>query len=108
MMSRSALSLVALLIASTLCLAMMDSRSRLPLSQRAALCAAKSVPQVLRQEPLSVKKEPQLEVTRTTEVKLDGRPCRYEDVPANVEAVHIEVADDGKTILKIHFRTRKR
>jgi hypothetical protein len=46
-------------------------------------------------------------VTDQTEVILDGRPCRYKDVPPGASILRIELAPDEKTILRIHFRTRK-
>jgi hypothetical protein len=46
-------------------------------------------------------------VTEQTEVTLDGRPCRYKDVPAGASILRIELAPDRTTILRIHFRTRK-
>lgn len=43
-----------------------------------------------------------------TEVRLDGRVCKYSEVPNHVDIVFIEVASNqSKTILKIHFRTKK-
>jgi hypothetical protein len=46
-------------------------------------------------------------VTDQTEVLLDGKPCRYEAVAGDVVIVRITVAADKKTVLSIHFRTRK-
>jgi hypothetical protein len=46
-------------------------------------------------------------VTEQTEVTLDGRPCRYKDVPAGASIQLMELAPDRKTILRIHFRARK-
>jgi len=46
-------------------------------------------------------------VTDQTEVLLDGKLCRYEEVPAHATIVRMEVASDKVTVLKIHFRTRK-
>jgi hypothetical protein len=46
-------------------------------------------------------------VTDQTEVLLDGKLCRYEEVPAHATIVRMEVASDRVTVLKIHFRTRK-
>jgi len=38
-------------------------------------------------------------------VKLDGRSCKYEDVPADAEIVLLDA--HGKLVRKIHFRTKK-
>jgi hypothetical protein len=46
-------------------------------------------------------------VTDRTEVLVNGKPCRYEEVPANASVVNLELGVDGKTLLKIHFRTQK-
>jgi hypothetical protein len=46
-------------------------------------------------------------VTGQTEVLLNGKPCRYEEVPGHASIVRMEVAADKKTVLKIHFRTGK-
>jgi hypothetical protein len=45
-----------------------------------------------------------LEINDDTEILLDGKPCKYEDVPAGAEIVLLAVARDGRTVLKIHFR----
>jgi hypothetical protein len=42
-----------------------------------------------------------------TEVLLDGKPCKYENVPANASILRMETAADQKTVLKIYFRSRK-
>lgn len=46
-------------------------------------------------------------LTTMSEVLVDGQPCPYRDVPKQARIVHLEVAADGKTILKVHFRTGK-
>ena len=51
--------------------------------------------------------EPEFVVTHRTEVLLNGKPCRYEEIPSHASIVRMEVAADKKTVLKIHFRTRK-
>jgi hypothetical protein len=56
--------------------------------------------------PKLTAKEPRAEyqVTDRTEVLLNGRPCRYQDVPGTASIVLMEVSPDKTTILKIHFR----
>jgi hypothetical protein len=43
-------------------------------------------------------------VTAETEVRLNGRPCKYEEVPADARIRHLEVGPDGQTILRVDFR----
>lgn len=45
-------------------------------------------------------------ITYETEIVLDGRPCKYRDVPSNAVILKMEVGTDKKTVLKIHFRTQ--
>lgn len=47
------------------------------------------------------------EITATSEVKLNGRACRFKDVPNNAVIARIEVDADTKAILIIHFRTEQ-
>jgi hypothetical protein len=48
-------------------------------------------------------------LTEKTEVLLDGRPCRYKDVPDGATIILLETAtNESKEILKIHFQTTKR
>jgi hypothetical protein len=56
---------------------------------------------------LGPKTTPEFVVTDQTEILLDGKPCRYEAVPAHAVIVRMEVSEDKKTVLKIHFRVRK-
>jgi len=46
-------------------------------------------------------------VTERTEILLDGKACKYAEVPAHASITRMEVAANKKTVLKIHFRTRK-
>lgn len=49
------------------------------------------------------------EVTLTddTEVILDGRKCEYKDVPATASIAAIALAKDGRTVIRIEFKTGK-
>lgn len=47
------------------------------------------------------------EVTNATEVKLDGRSCKLQDVPTTAAVVSIELAPDGKTILNLIFKSKQ-
>jgi len=46
-------------------------------------------------------------VTDQTQILLDGKPCRYQDVPEKAVIQRMEVAPDGKTVLRIIFRSPK-
>lgn len=51
--------------------------------------------------------DPKFVVTDETEVQLDGRVCKFKDVPAAATIVSLDLAADKKTILKIHFESKK-
>ena len=40
-------------------------------------------------------------------MKLDGHACKFQDVPGTATVVSLDVAADKKTILKIHFTSKK-
>lgn len=46
------------------------------------------------------------QITDITEIKVDGRQCRYNEVPKGAEITLLEVSSDNKSILRIHFQTR--
>lgn len=51
---------------------------------------------------------PEYRMTKDTEIRLDGRPCPYEQVPADASIVHVEVTPGNPpTILAIHFKSKK-
>jgi hypothetical protein len=45
-------------------------------------------------------------MTDATEVLLDGAPCRLADVPPTAVIVELVVAPDGRTLLRIGFRSQ--
>ena len=47
-----------------------------------------------------------LRIDPSSEVLLNGQPCRLEDVPADAVVLRIEVSGELK-ILRIHFQTGK-
>lgn len=59
--------------------------------------------------PEAVEVVPPAEVglTEHTEVVLDGRPCRYRDIPPTAVVARMTLAADGRTVMKIEFRTRR-
>ena len=46
-------------------------------------------------------------VTDQTEIFLDGKPCKYTQVPSHANIVRMEVAADRKTVLRIEFQAGK-
>jgi len=46
-----------------------------------------------------------LVITRDTEIRLDGRLCSYEQVPASAVIIFAEVDSDRQTLLRIHYRS---
>jgi hypothetical protein len=59
------------------------------------------------EQPAKQTTRPAFTLTPQTEILLDGKPCKYEEVPSHARIIHMEVAGDEKTVLKVHFRTRK-
>lgn len=51
--------------------------------------------------------KPKLVVNDKTEVMLDGKTCKFADVPPGASIVNLSVAPDKKTILKIFFESKK-
>jgi hypothetical protein len=68
-----------------------------PLRLAAKICA---------QAAEQVAKSPYV-LNERTEILLDGKPCKYENVPASASIIRMETAADHKTVLKIYFRSRK-
>jgi hypothetical protein len=68
---------------------------------------ASKLPAQVKEQKAAKEAEPEFVVTRQTEVLLNGKPWRYEEIPDHASIVGMEVAADKKTVLKIHFRTRK-
>lgn len=57
----------------------------------------------------SAAKNDDFRITASTEVLLDGRPCRYEKVPDGATIVLLEtITNESKEISRIHFRSPKR
>lgn len=49
----------------------------------------------------------EVQLTAETEVYLDGRRCRYKDVPAGATITRMLLAPDQKTLLRVEFSSRK-
>lgn len=46
-------------------------------------------------------------ITATSEVRLNGRSCRFKDVPGNAVITAIQVDADTREVIKVHFTTGK-
>ena len=68
---------------------------------------AKRLPSVFRVDLSLHAPAEEFLVTGRTEVTLNGRSCKYQAVPRDATVVRLELAADGKTVLKIDFRTKK-
>jgi hypothetical protein len=54
-------------------------------------------------------KNDEFRITRQTEVLLDGRPCRYEQIPDGATIILLEtVTNLSKEISRIHFRSPRK
>jgi hypothetical protein len=91
------------LAASVLCLS----------AAHASLAPTKERPLFDRPLPAVPKTDPapesdgNLVISDDTEVKLDGKACKYEEIPESAEVILLEVSRDKKSVLKLHFRTKK-
>jgi hypothetical protein len=79
----------------------------------ASLAPSKDRPLFDKPLPTAPKAEPaphsdgELVISDDTEVKLDGKACKYEDIPESAEVILLEVSRDKKAVLKLHFRSKK-
>lgn len=78
----------------------------------AAAGAAPSQKKTPRNASIEAKKpaadaEEEYVITAKTEIILNGKECRFDDVPDDAEIVLLELAANRKTILKIHFESNK-
>ena len=101
-MTRTALALAVLLSAVPLASARTSPGSR-PSARPGSELLMREAVAAARQAPAKV----EYVLTEKTEVRLNDRPCRYEDVPANATITVLEVAPDRRTLVRIHFRTEK-
>jgi len=106
-MTRLTLALAAWMGLISVIGASAPSRQESPLfSQKIAQALPKLAAKAPEQETRKTKNT-QFVLTAQTEILLNGKPCRYEEVPGHATIYKMEVAEDEKTVLKIHFRTQK-
>jgi hypothetical protein len=77
------------------------TRSEVPPAQAARLSA------LAREQAAAPEAPSEFVMTEQTEVLLNGKPCKYAEVPGHARIVRMELGADNKTVLKIHFRTGK-
>jgi hypothetical protein len=65
------------------------------------------LPPAPKAEPAEEQEGGGLVISDDTEVKLDGKGCKYEEIPESAEVILLEVGKDKKSVLKLHFRTKK-
>jgi hypothetical protein len=83
------------------------------LSPATASLARKAPSEIKKNLPLEILKpfcsavsNDEFRLTATTEVLLDGRPCRYNEVPPGATILLLELAsNESKEIVKVHFQT---
>jgi hypothetical protein len=73
------------------------------LRQSASRLTAKRTPV----PPAAVGVDHEFLMTDSTAVLLDGKACRYEEVPAQARILRMEIAPDRKTVIRVFFGTRK-
>jgi hypothetical protein len=44
-------------------------------------------------------------ITRQTDIRLDGNPCAYEQIPPGAAVTFAEVGPDRRAVLRLHFRS---
>ena len=107
-MTRLALALTALLCCLPAAKADLSPRKDPPLLDKdLPPSLAKPLPADVAQAFYPPERDDEFLITPRTEVTVDGRPCKYADVPGKARIVKMELAADGKTVLAVHFRTKK-
>jgi len=64
-------------------------------------------PRAEKPDEVSLEENDQFNLTRDTDVRLDGEPIAYDDVPDSAIIMKMEVAPDRRTIVRVFFRSRK-
>ncbi len=113
-MSRTILALTALLCSLSPALASLSPRpAPLPIEDKvgalgtAPLPLDKPLPEAVVQAAYPRQHNAEYRITSRTEITLDGRPCRYADVPKGATILKMEVDSDNGAIVTIQFRSKK-
>jgi hypothetical protein len=76
------------------------------LEERGRLAVLRKLAPFPPQSLVTANRPEQFLVTEDTQVQVDGKPCRYQDVPEGAAIVRLALAADGRTVLRIEFRTQ--
>ena len=113
-MSRPALALTALFVCISAALATLSAppaplpgADRLAGSLTTPVLHDKALTEAALQDLCPCARDDEYRVTFRTEVFVDGRACSYADVPRGAAIVNMEVSSDNRTVLTIHFRSKK-
>jgi len=100
---------LTLALAACISLASTASASLTPPRQRSLFGPEVSRAQALKLsgEAVGSRTASEFKVTERTEVLLDGKACRYADVPEQATILRMEVTPDGKIVLRLYFRSGK-
>ena len=52
-------------------------------------------------------KKQSFDITDATEVRLDGRSCKFQEVPSTATIVSLDLEADGKTVRKLYFKSKQ-
>lgn len=100
-MVRSALVVLVSLLYLSPVSASLEGKERSWADKRISTQAARSSPTVSAND--------EYRVTESTEVLLDGRRCRYDEIPNNAIITLMETAsNESKEVVRVHFRTPRR
>jgi hypothetical protein len=83
------------------------SKDKLPVSLPTTLPQDKPLAAEVLHAAYPAERDNEYQVTPRTAVLLDDRPCCYSDVPKNAVIVNMEVSSDDRTVLTIHFRSKR-
>jgi hypothetical protein len=98
-MTRSTLALAAVLACASAAPASLSRRDGTDLGQR--------VPVLRTGEPRALARVGDFLITDQTEILLDGRPCKYDQVPEGAVIILLDVkSGPEKVVRKIHFRSQ--
>lgn len=100
-MMRSTLVLLVSLLSLSPVRASLEGKERPWADKRGSIPAVRSI--------AAASASDEYRITAATEVLLDGRRCRYDQIPNNAIITLLETAsNESKEIARIHFRTPRR